>query len=70
MPVMDGLEATTQIRKFERIVGISAKIYGLTGGKWTWLDGGEESRRKALEVGMDDLVLKPMRMDKLKEIVA
>lgn len=54
MPVMNGLEATQEIRKLENrkgliIIGLSANVF-------------EEDQKKALEIGMDDYLTKPIRL--------
>ncbi|KAI9009421.1 CheY-like superfamily [Gaertneriomyces semiglobifer] len=69
MPVMDGMEATTKIRLFEQTladsssdVGVPVKrmpIIGLSG------NAREEHRRRALEAGMDDYVVKPYERSSL-----
>ena len=52
MPVMDGLEATRQIR---RLPGLTAlPVLALTAGALV------EERRRALEAGMDDFLTKPL----------
>ncbi len=59
MPVMDGFEATQQIRKFNKdVVIIAQTAYGLTG-----------DRVKALEAGCNDYVSKPIEKVKLLEII-
>jgi CheY-like chemotaxis protein len=54
MPIMNGLEATVEIRKLpERkdliIIGLSANVF-------------EEDQKKALDIGMDDYLTKPIRL--------
>ncbi len=58
MPVMDGIEATMQIRELNLenppfIIGISANAF-------------EEDVLKAKQVGMDDYLVKPMKFDELR----
>ena len=61
MPVMDGLEATEKIRLWQAnhgkprlpIVALTANAY-------------EEDRQKCLAVGMDDFLVKPLDMKKLR----
>lgn len=59
MPVMNGLEATREIRKMEGtdqiiIIGLSANVF-------------EEDQRKALESGMNDYLTKPIRLAALAD---
>ncbi|VVB64255.1 Chemotaxis protein CheY [uncultured archaeon] len=60
LPVMDGLEATRQIRKLFRngpkIIAVTA--YALPGMK-----------QKCLEAGMDDFIIKPVRLDELGTVL-
>jgi CheY-like chemotaxis protein len=60
LPVMDGLEATRQIRKLFRndpkIIAVTA--YALPGMK-----------QKCLEAGMDDFITKPVRIDELGTVL-
>ena len=56
MPEMDGIEATRQIRRFfqndPKIIAVTA--YAIPGMK-----------QKCLEAGMDDFIIKPLRIDEL-----
>ena len=64
MPVMDGIEATKQIRKFEKINKISpSKIVAVTANA---IDGDKE---KFLEAGMNDYIPKPVDIEKLKSVL-
>ncbi|KYG71384.1 signal transduction histidine kinase [Roseivirga ehrenbergii] len=59
MPVMDGLEATKKIKALDLntppyIIGISASAF-------------DEDVQKALESGMDDYLIKPVKFDALRE---
>ena len=61
MPVMDGVEATREIRKlFSRreipIVAVTA-------------NASVQDRQKCLEAGMDDYVTKPIRPGQLKRLL-
>jgi two-component system sensor histidine kinase/response regulator len=63
MPVMDGLEATTQIRARERETGAHVPIIAMTAHA---LKG---DRERCLEVGMDGYVAKPIRARELFEAI-
>lgn len=59
MPVMNGLEAASEIRKLEEksevfIIGLSANVF-------------DEDQKKAAEAGMDDYLTKPIRLAVLAE---
>jgi PAS domain S-box-containing protein len=59
MPVMNGLEATREIRKIDGndqiiIIGLSANVF-------------EEDQKKALESGMNDYLTKPIRLTALAD---
>jgi len=59
MPKMDGLEATRQIRKFNKeVVIIAQSAYALAG-----------DREKALEAGCNDYISKPFGKASLKELI-
>ena len=56
MPVMDGLEATRQIRKFNsEVIIVAQTAYSLTG-----------DREKALEAGCNDYLSKPIKKEELE----
>jgi signal transduction histidine kinase/DNA-binding NarL/FixJ family response regulator/HPt (histidine-containing phosphotransfer) domain-containing protein len=62
MPLMDGLEATRQIRQFERthrpvIIGLTANAF-------------ESDRDAALAAGMDHFITKPITLEKLETTLA
>ena len=64
MPVMDGLEATRQIRKFEKEQGERhAFIVALTANAM------ESDRKKAMAVGMDGFIAKPFNPKELFKIL-
>ena len=60
MPEMDGIEATKQIRKLfqngPKIIAITA--YALP-----------DMKQKCLEAGMDDFIIKPLRIDELGAVL-
>jgi CheY-like chemotaxis protein len=60
MPVMDGLEATRQIRAFERKTGTHVPILALTAHAESTI------RDRCLQSGMDDFVTKPISPDSLR----
>jgi signal transduction histidine kinase/CheY-like chemotaxis protein len=60
MPVMDGLEATLAIRKFESLRGSHVPIVALTANVL------EEHRREAQQAGFDDYLAKPVKLEELK----
>jgi PAS domain S-box-containing protein len=60
MPEMDGLEATKQIRKWEKSHSTHIPIIALTAGALT------EETNKCLEVGMNDILTKPIDAEKLE----
>lgn len=61
MPICSGFEATEAIRQIESKKGTHVKIIALTA--YTL----EEDREKCFEVGMDDFLSKPLKLEKLKE---
>ncbi|NEW83377.1 MAG: response regulator, partial [Mariniphaga sp.] len=59
MPVMDGYEATRQIRQFNtKVVIIAQSAYALTG-----------DREKAIDAGCNDYITKPMKLKALIELI-
>jgi CheY-like chemotaxis protein len=59
MPLMDGYEATRQIRKISKdVVIIAQTAYALTGDK-----------EKALDAGCNDYITKPVERHKLLDII-
>lgn len=63
MPIMDGYEATRQIRKLENPETANIPIVAITANAF------EEDRQKALEAGMNEHVSKPIDMERLLEIM-
>jgi len=64
MPVMDGFEATSEIRAFELLHGLQPVVivamtaYALQGDK-----------NRCLDAGMDDYITKPIREEKLRLVI-
>lgn len=63
MPIMDGYEATRQIRKLKNPETANIPIVAITANAF------EEDRQKALEAGMNEHVTKPIDMERLLEVV-
>lgn len=63
MPIMDGYEATRQIRKLENPETANIPIVAITANAF------EEDRQKALEAGMNEHVSKPIDMERLLDIM-
>lgn len=63
MPIMSGYEATQEIRKLEDPKKANIPIIAMTANAFA------EDRQKALEVGMNDHVAKPIDMNKLLPII-
>ncbi|WP_175530323.1 response regulator [Desulfobacula phenolica] len=65
MPVMDGFEATRQIRENEKILKMDhIPIVAMTGNAF------EKDRQKCFEAGMDDFISKPVEPDILSQKVS
>ena len=65
MPVMDGYEATRQIREGEKTAGKRhCPIIALTA------DAFEEDKKRCLSAGMDDFLAKPVTVDRLRSVLA
>ena len=61
MPVMDGLEATRQIRIFEQMNNLRIPIIALTANTFN------ADRERCLSYGMDDYLAKPLNMELLAQ---
>ena len=63
MPVMDGLEATREIRAKEQQLGKHVTIIAMTANAMTG------DRERCLEAGMDEYIPKPVDVMKLVEVL-
>lgn len=63
MPEMDGFEAARQIRSFEEEAGIKTPLVALTANIL------EETKVKCLELGMDDVLVKPIELKALQGVL-
>jgi len=61
MPVMDGLEATRNIRNFEKIHNLKASVIVAISANYI-----EEEREKYLSYGLDEIIHKPLDFNKFK----
>ncbi len=64
MPVLDGLEATQEIRRREQLSGRHTPIVALTAGALI------EERMRCFDAGMDDYLTKPFTDEALRSILA
>jgi CheY-like chemotaxis protein len=64
MPIMDGFEATREIRLLENEAGVKrCKIVALTGLS------SEESRNEALTSGSDVFLTKPVKLERVRSLM-
>jgi CheY-like chemotaxis protein len=63
MPVMDGLECTRKIREFEATLGRRTPIIGVTAA------GYGEPQDKAMSVGMDAYIVKPVAQSMIETLI-
>jgi CheY-like chemotaxis protein len=64
MPVMDGILSTSQIRRFEKKNSLPpSRIIAVTGV------GASDTQQQALAAGMDDYMVKPVRLTALKKMM-
>jgi CheY-like chemotaxis protein len=64
MPVMDGLEATAEIRRSERLTGGHIPIVAFTAHAMA------EDRKRFLDAGADGYLTKPFTPDQLHAMIA
>ena len=63
MPVMDGYETTIRIRRFPEKEIANIPIIAMTA------NGFDKDRKKALEIGMNNYIVKPLRITKLMSTI-
>jgi signal transduction histidine kinase/DNA-binding response OmpR family regulator/HPt (histidine-containing phosphotransfer) domain-containing protein len=63
MPIMDGHEATRQIRRLEQVTGAHVPIIAMTAHAM------KGDREKCLEAGMDDYIAKPLHKQELLQAI-
>ncbi|MBI5174185.1 MAG: MEDS domain-containing protein [Candidatus Melainabacteria bacterium] len=63
MPVMDGFEATREIRAVESALGRHARIVAMTGNAM------EGDRENCLKAGMDEYLTKPLNFEDLQRVI-
>ncbi|CDW74040.1 chemotaxis protein [Stylonychia lemnae] len=67
MPEVDGFEATKQIRTLEKYLGMQVPVIGLTGDD---VKQNPDIESKAMEVGMNQVMTKPVNIQFLQQIVS
>ena len=63
MPIMDGHEATRQIRQLEQTTGVHVPIIAMTAHAM------KGDRERCLEAGMDDYITKPLHKQELLQVI-
>ncbi len=63
MPVMDGLEATREIRSMERSDAATVPIIAVSANAFA------EDAQKAMEAGMNEHIAKPLDMDEVFKVM-
>jgi CheY-like chemotaxis protein len=63
MPIMDGYEATRQIRKLNKVAA-EIPIIAMTANAFA------DDQQAALDAGMNEHVAKPVNVNKLKEVLS
>lgn len=63
MPVLDGFETTVKIREREQATGTHTPIVAMTANAM------KGDREKCIQVGMDDYIAKPVKLEQIAEIL-
>lgn len=63
MPIMDGLETTHRIRNLQPPPAVSPRIVAMTAYATA------EDRKRCLDAGMDDYISKPLRLERLYDVL-
>ena len=66
MPIMDGYEATREIRRLEKLAGVGAYLADYCQVTATAMKG---DRERCIDSGMDDYVTKPIRLQALSTLL-
>ena len=66
MPVMDGFEATKQIRTLEKYLGITTPVVGLTADD---IKAKPDIGQNAITSGMNEIVFKPVNIELLQDLL-